>query len=70
MENIVLGESLEVEGDSSNTPPQTEMLIFNLLNESNSETKNENDRSVCNANRGVSEKLSKYVNISKPAVMG
>ena len=43
--------------------------MFNLLNESNSETKNENDISVCNANRGISEKLRKYVNISKHVVI-
>ena len=61
---------MEVEGDTSDTLPQTEMYMSNFLNGSNSETKNENDMSVCNADKGVSEKLSKYVNNSKDAVMG
>ena len=65
-----MGECLEVEGDTSDTLPQTEMHLSNFLNGSNSETKNENDMSVCNANKGVSEKLSKSVNTSKDAVIG
>ena len=69
-ENIVTGECLEVEGDTSNTLAQTEMHMSKFLNGSNSETKNENDMSVGNVNKGVSEKLSKYLNTSKDAVMG
>ena len=50
-----MGEHLGVEGDTSDTLPQTEMHMSNFLNRSNSETKNENDISVCNANKGISE---------------